>query len=131
MAFRLGSSRDSIASGGNINKKHAFLKVERKPLERGVNAETIDEDTIAIDSSIPEGSAAYKKAYKHESLHANEMKADIIDYGDDYIRDGDNVYDRIVSEDGKDVVVINGEEVEVGDSELPWEKRAFAAEKNA
>ena len=59
------------------------------------------------------------------------MKADIIDYGDDYIRDGDNVYDRIVSEDGKDVVVINGEEVEVGDSELPWEKRAFAAEKNA
>lgn len=131
MAFQLGSSRDSIASEGNINKKHAFLKVERRPLEQGVNAETIDEDTIAIDSSIPEGSEAYNKAFLHEKIHADEMRENIIDYGDDYIRDGDNKYERTVSKDGKDVVVVNGKEIEVGDPNLPWEKRAFAAEKHA
>jgi hypothetical protein len=131
MAFRLGSSRDSIASEGNINKKHGFLKVERRPLEQGVNAEAVDENTIAIDSSIPEGSEAYNKAYLHEKVHADEMRENVIDYGDDYIRDGDNEYERKGSDDGKDVVVFNGKEVEVGDPSLPWERRAIAAEKHA
>tara|TARA_B110000914_G_scaffold163975_1_gene144476 strand:+ start:1017 stop:1412 length:396 start_codon:yes stop_codon:yes gene_type:complete len=131
MAFKLGKSRDSIASGGNIRKKHGFLKVERKPLEDGVNAETIDENTIAIDSSIPEGSKKYNKAYAHESLHAEEMKDGTIDYADDSITDGDNVYERYINHEDKDVVLFNGKEVEVGDPNLPWEKRAYKAEENA
>ena len=49
-----------------------------------------------------------------------------IEYGDDYVRDGNQTYHR---KDGK--IKYNGEWKDEGDHSFPWEKRAMNAEKYA
>ena len=134
MAFKLGNKTlPGIATGGNINKKHKF-KIVRKDLEEGVIGEAMHGGKIAIDKDVKTGSKLYKRAVAHESLHAKELAEGKIDYGKDYIRDGNKTYHR-QTRNGKDMVKYNGNWVEVGTSSgpnaLPWEKRAVEAEKNA
>ena len=134
MGFKLNRNRSGrIAESGNIKKKHKF-KIVHKDLEEGVVGEAMHGGKIAIDKDVKKGSHLYKRAVAHESLHAKELAEGRIDYGEDYIRDGNKTYHR-QTRNGKDMVKYNGKWVEVGTSSgpnaLPWEKRAVKAEKNA
>ena len=126
MAFKLGNKTlPGVATGGNINKKHKF-KIVRRDLEPGVVAEATSAKEIVIDSDVEAGSKLYREAVAHEALHAKEMEEGRLDYGDDWIRDGNKTYHR---KNGK--IKYNGKWHKEGSSVFPWEKRAMKAEKNA
>ena len=123
MAFKLGNKTlPGVATGGNINKKHKF-KIVRKDLEEGVIGEAMHGGKIAIDKDVKTGSKLYKRAVAHESLHAKELAEGKIDYGKDYIRDGNKTYHR-QTRNGKDMIFVNGRWKEAGDTGFPWEDDA-------
>ena len=126
MAFKLNRYKPlpGIAHGGNINKKHSF-KIEHKDLDEGVVAEAVNANKIVIDKDVPKDSKLYKEAVAHEEVHAEEMGNGTIEYGDDFVRDGNNTFHR---KDGK--IKYNGKWLPEGSSAFPWEKRAMKAEKN-
>ena len=126
MAFKLNryKSLPGIATAGEINKKFNF-KIKHKDLEEGINAEAVSANEIIIDKDIPKDSDLYKEAVAHEALHAEEMEKGVIDYGDDWVRDGDKTYHR---KDGK--IKYNGTWYPEGHEVLPWEKRAMENEVN-
>ena len=124
MAFKLGNRPlPGIAHGGNIDKKHKF-KVKRVDLEDGTLGEAKMDGSIEVDKSVEPGSVLDKRIQAHENVHAEEIASGKIEYGDDYVRDGNNTYHR---KDGK--IKYNGEWLPEGDSSFPWEKRAEKAEK--
>jgi hypothetical protein len=124
MAFKLGNKPlPGIAHGGNIDKKHKF-KVKRTNLEDGVLGEAKMDGSIEVDKTIEPGSAQDKKIIAHESVHAKEIASGKIEYGDDFVRDGNKTYHR---KDGK--IKYNSKWKDEGDSSFPWEKRAQNAEK--
>ena len=132
MAFKLGNKPlPGIAHVGEIKKKHKF-SVEHRKLDEGIVGEAIDENTVVIDKDVPKDSQLYKEAVAHEGVHADEMKKTKkwpngkIEYGDDFVRDGNQTYPR---KDGK--IKYNGEWKDEGDHSFPWEKRAMKAERNA
>jgi hypothetical protein len=125
MAFKMGNKPlPGIARGGDIKKKHGF-KVEHAKLDDGVVAEAISADKVVIDKDVPKDSKLYKEALAHEGVHAKEMGEGKIEYGDDFVRDGNNTYHR---KDGQ--IKYNGKWKDEGDHSFPWEKRAMKAEKN-
>ena len=126
MAFKLGNKPlPGIAREGSINKKHKF-KVERTNLEDGALGEAKMDGSIQVDNNVKPGSAQDKKIIAHESVHAEEIASGKIEYGDDYVRDGNQTYHR---KDGK--IKYNGKWLPEGDSAFPWEKRAKNAENYA
>jgi hypothetical protein len=123
MAFKWQrKSLPGIARGGNINKKHKF-KVERKNLADGILGEANMDGSIYVDKSVKPGSAQDKKIIAHEGVHAKEIASGKIEYGDDYVRDGNSTFHR---KDGK--IKYNGKWYEEGSDVFPWEKRAKKAE---
>jgi len=123
MAFKWQrKSLPGIARGGNINKKHRF-KVERKNLADGILGEANMDGSIYVDKSVKPGSAQDKKIIAHEGVHAKEIASGKIEYGDDYVRDGNSTFRR---KDGK--IKYNGKWYEEGSDVFPWEKRAKKAE---
>ena len=125
MAFKLGNRPlPGIAREGNINKKHKF-KVKRTNLEDGVLGEAKIDGSIEVDKNVKPGSAQDKKIIAHESVHAKEIEEGKIEYGDDFVRDGNSTFHR---KDGK--IKYNGKWHEEGSDVFPWEKRAMKAEKN-
>jgi len=123
MAFKLGNKPlPGVAREGNINKKHKF-KVERKSLDDGILGEANMDGSIYVDKSVKPGSAQEQKVINHEGLHAKEMKSGEIEYGDDFVRDGNSTFHR---KDGK--IKYNGKWHEEGSDVFPWEKRAKKAE---
>jgi len=123
MAFKLGNNPlPGIADGGNVKKKHGF-KVEHRKLEDGVVAEAISANKIVVDKDVAKGGPLYKRAIAHEGLHAKEMGEGKIEYGDDFVRDGNKTYHR---KDGQ--IKYNGTWLDEGDKAFPWEKRAKNAE---
>tara|TARA_R110000772_G_C13122367_1_gene421972 strand:+ start:44 stop:409 length:366 start_codon:yes stop_codon:yes gene_type:complete len=100
----------------------------RKTLDKGILGEANMDGSVFIDKSVKPGSAQEQKVINHEGLHAKEMKSGKIEYGDDFVRDGKKTYHR-KTRNGKDMVKVNGEWIEVGDNRLAWEKRAIKAEK--
>ena len=123
MAFKWQrKSLPGIARGGNINKKHKF-KVERKNLADGILGEANMDGSIYVDKSVKPGSAQDKKIIAHEGVHAKEIASGKIEYGDDYVRDGNSTFHR---KDGK--IKYNGKWHEEGSNVFPWEKRAVKAE---
>ena len=123
MAFKLGNKPlPGIAREGNVNKKHKF-KVERKNLADGILGEANMDGSIYVDKSVKPGSAEDKKIIAHESVHAKEIASGKIEYGDDYVRDGNSTFHR---KDGK--IKYNGKWYEEGSNVFPWEKRAKKAE---
>ena len=123
MAFKLGNKPlPGIAREGNINKKHKF-KVERKNLADGILGEANMDGSIYVDKSVKHGSAQDKKIIAHEGVHAKEIASGKIEYGDDYVRDGNSTFHR------KDCKIkYNGKWYEEGSGVFPWEKRAKKAE---
>lgn len=125
MAFKLGNKPlPGIAQEGNLNKKHGF-KVEHKKLDDGIVAEAISANKVVIDKDVPKDSKLYNKAIAHEGVHAKEMGEGRIEYGDDFVRDGNQTYHR---KDGE--IKYNGKWYPEGDSAFPWEKRAKKEENN-
>ena len=123
MAFKLGNKPlPGIAHGGNIDRKHKF-KIKRTNLEDGVLGEAKMDGSVHVDSSVEPGSAQDERIIAHEGVHAEEIASGKIEYGDDYVRDGNNTYHR---KDGK--IKYNGVWKDEGDSSFPWEKRAKKAE---
>ena len=112
-----------IARGGNINKKHKF-KVKRTNLDDGVLGEAEMDGSIKVDKSVEPGSKLDKKIQRHEGVHAKEIASGEIEYGDDFVRDGNSTFHR---KDGK--IKYNGKWHEEGSNVFPWEKRAKKAEK--
>ncbi len=98
-------------------------KIVRKDLDPGILGEANMDGSIFIDKDVPEGSALEKRVIRHEGVHAKEMKQGRIEYGDDYVRDGNKTYHR---KDGK--IKYNGKWYEEGSNVFPWEKRAKKAE---
>ena len=126
MAFKLGNKPlPGIARGGDIKKKHDF-KVKRTNLDDGVLGEAKMDGSIEVDKSVKPGSKLDKKVQSHEGVHAKEIASGKIEYGDDFVRDGNNTYHR---KDGQ--IKYNGKWKDEGDHSFPWEKRAMKAEKNA
>lgn len=120
MAYKLGKERRKTRTPENT-------PIFRKKLDKGILGEANMDGSIYISKDIPKGSALEKRVIRHESVHAKEMKEGRIEYGDDFIRDGNNTYLR-QTRNGKDMVKVNGEWYEVGDRRLSWEKRAKKAE---
>ena len=123
MAFKLGNRPlPGIARGGDIKKGHNF-KVKRTNLDDGVLGEAKMDGSIEVDKSVEPGSKLDKKIQRHEGVHAKEIASGKIEYGDDFVRDGNNTYHR---KDGQ--IKYNGKWKDEGDSSFPWEKRAIKAE---
>ena len=123
MAFKLGNKPlPGIARGGDLKKKHNF-KVKRTNLDDGVLGEAKMDGSIEVDKSVEPGSKLDKKIQRHEGVHAKEIASGKIEYGDDFVRDGNNTYHR---KDGQ--IKYNGKWKDEGDSSFPWEKRAIKAE---
>ena len=120
MSYKMGRERRKIRTPKNT-------KIVRKDLDPGILGEANMDGSIFIDKDVPKGSALEKRVIRHESVHAKEMKEGRIEYGKDYVRDGNKTYLR-KTRNGKDMVKVNGEWYEVGDKRLAWEKRAKKAE---
>tara|TARA_R110002167_G_scaffold45968_1_gene137657 strand:+ start:4131 stop:4520 length:390 start_codon:yes stop_codon:yes gene_type:complete len=128
MSFKLGQRSRPVAIGGRITKPHdfdGFISIEHADLDDGVTAEAVSSSKVLIDKDVPKDSVLYKQAEAHELLHAKEMRDGDIDYGEDFVRDGNEVYEV---KDG--MVLYNGDWYQEGDEALPWEQRAIKEEKN-
>ena len=70
------------------------ITIEHAELGNGINAEAISEDKIVINKDIPKDSELYKRAIAHETHHVKEMKNGRIADGKDWVREGDQVFQR-------------------------------------
>jgi hypothetical protein len=89
----------------------------RKKLDGGIQAEANDDGTIFIDESVEPGSAEERQILSHEMKHLTDMKIGKMKYDDNHIKWNGIEYPR---ENGK--ILYEGEWVEEGGKEFPWEK---------
>ncbi len=101
------------------------ITVKRTNLQPGITAEATSKNKILVSNKVPKDSDLYKRAVAHETHHAKEMRDGRIAYGDDWVRDGDQVFPR---KNGN--IKQNGAWKMEGSDKLPWERRAIKAEKN-
>ena len=113
MAFKLGKAKRGFNTP----------PIVRKSLAKGILGEANKDGSIYINEKIKPGSKLEKKVYNHEKQHRDDMKAGILDYGDDFVRYHDKTYHR---KDGK--IKYNGKWYAEGSMAFPWEKRAKKAE---
>ena len=116
MGFKLGKETRRIRSPKDT-------PILRKKLGKGILGEANKDGSVFIDKSVKPGSPLDQKIQRHEEVHAKEMKQGKIEYGDDYVRDGNKTYHR---KDGK--IKYNGKWYKEGSDVFPWEKRAKKAE---
>ena len=116
MGFKLGKENRGFKSSKNVT-------IHRKELGEGVLGEANMDGSIYVDNSVEPGSDQEKKVIAHESVHAEEIASGKIEYGDDYVRDGNSTFAR---KNGK--IKYNGKWHEEGSNVFPWEKRAKKAE---
>tara|TARA_R110000782_G_scaffold8808_1_gene28502 strand:- start:1097 stop:1519 length:423 start_codon:yes stop_codon:yes gene_type:complete len=135
MGFKLGRNRGNHAVSGEIRTKMRFgqeaggdasvpgTPVIRKNLEDGILGEANMDGSIYISDKIIPGSPEERQVLNHEMRHSTDMKIGKLEYGDSYIQyNGDN-YPR-QTKNGKDVILIEGEWKEAGDTGFPWEDDA-------
>ena len=101
------------------------ISVKRATLQPGVVAEAINPNEIVVNKKVPKDSDLYKRAVAHETHHSKEMRDGRIAYGDDWVRDGDQIFQR---KDGK---IKQGSAWNMeGSSRFAWERRAMKAEED-
>ena len=134
MAFKLGSGKRPLASGGEIKNKMRFYQeaggdasvpgtpVMRKNLEPGVMGEANMDGSIYISNTIQPNSQEETQVLLHEMQHSTDMKVGKLEYGDDYIKYNGMTYPRETI-NGKDMIMFEGKWKEAGDN-FPWEKDA-------
>ena len=131
MAFKLGRTRQPIASGGELNKKLSFKSddasvsgnsVIRKKLDEDVLGEANMDGSIFISDKIQPGSQEEKQVLVHEMRHATDMKLGKLAYNDDSVYYDGVTYTR-ETRNGKDMIKVDGKWKEAGD-DFPWERSA-------
>jgi len=135
MGFKLGRNKGLEATGGEIKTKMRFGKqsggegsvpgtpVIRVPLEEGVMGEANMDGTIYINELIEPGSFEDRQTISHEMRHATDMRIGKLAYEDDYITYNGETFPRETI-DGRDMILVDGEWKEAGDTGFPWENDA-------
>ena len=135
MGFKLGKSRVNYASGGVIKNKMRFgqqageygsvpgTPIIRVPLDEGIMGEANMDGTIYVNSNITPGSEEDKQVINHEMRHATDMKLGKLAYDDDSITYNGEVFAR-ETRNGKDMIKVDGQWKEAGDTGFPWEDDA-------
>ena len=136
MGFKLGTERGLEAVSGEIRTKFRFHKesgdpdasvpgtpVIRKDLEPGVLGESNMDGSIYISDELEPGSFEERQTINHEMRHATDMKIGKTEYADDYIKYNGETFPRETI-DGKDMILVDGEWKEAGDTGFPWENDA-------
>jgi len=136
MGFKLGSEKGNYAINGEIRTRMRFDKeggdpnlsvpgtpVIRKDLAPGIMAEANMDGSIYISNKVVPGSFEERQALSHEMRHATDMKIGKLEYGDNHIKYNGRTFPR-ETRNGKDMILIEGEWMEAGDSGFPWEDDA-------
>jgi len=135
MGFKLGKNRGFEATAGEIKTKMRFGKqsggegsvpgtpVIRVPLEEGVMGEANMDGSIYVNELIEPGSFEDRQVISHEMRHATDMRIGKLEYGDYHIKYNGETFRRETI-DGKDMIRVDGEWKEAGDTGFPWEDDA-------
>ena len=135
MGFKLGANRGLEARGGEIKTKMRFGKqtggdasvpgtpVIKMPLAEGVMGEANMDGSIYVNENIISGSAEERQVVNHEMRHATDMKLGKLAYSDDDVTYNGEVFPRETI-NGKDMIKVDGEWKEAGDTGFPWENDA-------
>ena len=136
MGFKLGKGKTPIASNGEIRTKMRFGKqsgdadvsvpgtpVIRKSLEEGVLGEANMDGSIYISDELEPGSFEERQTINHEMKHATNMKIGKEGYTDDYVMYNGDKFPR-ETRNGKDMIKVDGQWKEAGDTGFPWEDDA-------
>ena len=135
MGFKLGTSRGLEATAGEIKTKMRFGKqsggdgsvpgtpVIRVPLEEGVMGEANMDGSIYVNENITPGSYEDRQVISHEMRHATDIKIGKLAYADDHIMYNGERFDRETI-NGLDMIKVDGEWKEAGDTGFPWEMDA-------
>ena len=105
-----------------IMKNRAKSESPNKKLKKGVAGVAHKDGTIEI---APDLSPKERKlTLLHEQQHQIDMKSGKLNYDKKFVYYNNNKYAR---KNGK--IMYNGKAYKEGDPDLPWEKRAYKAEK--
>ena len=102
-------------------KAKRLKKSPTKKLERGVAGRANNDGTIEIDPNLTP--VEREKTIAHEEQHMKDMKAKRLNYDDNYVYWNGVKYER---KNGK--IKYKGKFYIEGHKDLPWEKKAYAAE---
>ena len=132
MGFKLGANRGNYAVNGEIKTKMRFGKqsggdasvpgtpVIRMPLDEGIMGEANMDGSIYINENIVPGSYEERQVINHEMRHATDMRVGKLFYDDDHIMYNGERFDRETI-NGLDMIKVDGEWREAGDTDMPWE----------
>ena len=135
MGFKLGTNRGLEATGGEIKTKMRFGKqagekgsvpgtpVIRVPLEEGIMGEANMDGSIYINENLTPGSHDFNQTLNHEMRHATDMKVGKLAYDDNSVTYNGKVFPRETI-NGKDMINVNGEWKEAGETGFPCEDDA-------
>ena len=136
MGFKLGKNRGNYAVNGEIKNKMRFgsqsgdgdvsvpgTPVIRTKLAKGINGEANMDGSIYISDKLEPGSFEERQTITHEMRHATDMKIGKLEYADDYIKYNGETFPRETIK-GRDMIFIEGEWKEAGDTNFPWEMDA-------
>jgi hypothetical protein len=131
MGFKLGKTREPVASGGVVKNKLSFKtedpfipghEVIRKNLGPDILGEANMDGSIFISNKIQPGSSEENQVLLHEMRHATDMKLGKLAYSDDAVYYDGVTYPRETI-NGKDMIKVDGKWTEAG-GDFPWEKTA-------
>jgi len=133
MAFKLGKNRGNYAVNGEIKTKMRFgnqsgdadvsvpgTPVIRTKLAKGIHGEANMDGSIYISDKLEPGSYQERQTIMHEMRHATDMKLGKLEYADNYIKYNGETFPRETIK-GRDMILIEGEWKEAGDTSFPWE----------
>ena len=135
MGFKLGTNRGNYATGGEIKTKMRFGKqsggdasvpgtpIIRVPLEEGILGEANADGSIYVNDKLEPGSWQERQVINHEMRHATDMKIGKLKYTDNYIKYNGETFPRKTIK-GLDMILVDGEWKEAGDTGFPWENDA-------
>ena len=141
MGFKLGSERGNYTVSGEIKTKMRFGRdsggdasvpgtpIIRTDLGPGITGEANMDGSIYISDKLEPGSFQERQTIMHEMRHATDMKIGKLEYADDYIKYNGETFPRETKR-GKDMILIDGEWREAGDTGFPWEMDANNGNKH-
>jgi len=133
MGFKLGKNRGNYAVGGEIKTKMRFGKqsgdpdisvpgtpIIRTKLAKGIMGEANMDGSIYLNEKLDPNSFEARQTINHEMRHATDMRLGKLEYGDDYIKYNGETFPRETIK-GRDMILVEGEWKEAGDTSFPWE----------
>ena len=132
MEFKLGRTKQPVASGGFVKNKLSFKtedpfipghEVIRKNLGPNILGEANMDGSIYVSDKLDPNSFQYRQTINHEMRHATDMKIGKLAYDDDHIMYNGERFER-QNIGGVDSILVDGEWKEAGDTGFPWEDDA-------